>query len=190
MEAPRLNNLTLEEYVKIEQETGIRYEYHDGEIFAMAGGSLNHGLICGNVFGELRNSLRKKESPCKVLNTEIKLHIQKKNCFLYPDAMVICEDMDPLDFEANAISHPVVIIEVLSKSTANYDRGEKFFLYGLIETLKEYILIDQEKMQVEIFSRREDLWKITKFTESDRVVPISALGIEIPIEELYRDTQI
>ena len=190
MEAPKLNNLTVKEYIKIEQQTDTKYEYHDGEIFAMAGGTLNHGLICGNVFGEFRNALREKGSPCRVLNSEVKLNIKKKDCFLYPDAMVICDKIENSDFETNSITHPVVIIEVLSKSTANYDRGEKFFLYALIESLEEYILIDQEKKRVEVFSRRGELWKITRFTQVDKIVPISSLGIDINIEEIYRDTQL
>ncbi len=190
MEAPKLNNLTIKEYIKVEQETDTKYEYHNGAIFAMAGGTLNHGLICGNVFGELRNALRKKGDSCKVFNSEIKLNIKNKNCFLYPDAMVICDEIEAADFETNSITNPVVIVEVLSKSTANYDRGEKFFLYGLIESLKEYILIDQEKRRVEVFSRRGDLWKISKYISDDKTVPISSLEIDISIEEIYRDTQI
>ncbi|MCB0848005.1 MAG: Uma2 family endonuclease, partial [Bacteroidetes bacterium] len=113
-----------------------------------------------------------------------------KNSFLYPDVMVQCEEIERLDFETNSVTNPKVIVEVLSKSTANYDRGEKFFLYALIESLQEYVLIEQDKKSVEIFSRRGDLWKIVKYSIEDKAFPISSLGIEISFDEIYQDTQI
>ena len=93
----------------------------------MAGRTLNHGLICGNIFGEIRTALRNKKRNCTPINSEVKLYIQSKNSFLYPDTMVICGDIEISDDEPNVVTNPTVIIEVLSKSTASYDRGDKFF---------------------------------------------------------------
>ena len=89
-----MNNLSIQDYIKIEKTTDTKYEYHNGTITAMAGGSLEHGLICGNVFGEIRTVLRAKGSNCVAMNSEIKLYIATQNRFLYPDTMVVCGDIE------------------------------------------------------------------------------------------------
>ncbi len=140
-----MDNLSIQEYITIEKNGDIKYEYHNGTITAMTGGSLAHGLIRGNIFGEIRALLKAKKSNCQPLNNDIKLHISTQNQFLYPDTMVICGKIEQSNDEPDAVTNPKVIIEVLSKSTANYDRGDKFFFYRQIESLEEYILIEQEK---------------------------------------------
>lgn len=185
----KLNNLSVPEYINTEQQTDTKYEYHDGSIYAMAGGTLNHGLICGNIFGEIRIALKAKNSDCKVINSEIKLHVKEKNSFLYPDAMVICGAIEKSKTELNSVTNPVVIIEVLSKSTASYDRGDKFFFYRQIDTLKEYILIEQDKAQIEIFKRKKDLWQITRISGLGELLPISTLDIELKLEDIYQDIE-
>ncbi|MFK7981305.1 MAG: Uma2 family endonuclease [Saprospiraceae bacterium] len=181
------NNLSIKEYLEIESQTDTKYEYHNGSIYAMAGGMLNHGLICGNIFGEIRTALKHKKSNCKVLNSEIKLHIKEKNNFLYPDAMIICGEIEQAETASHAVTNPVVIIEVLSKSTANYDRGDKFFFYRQIETLQEYILIEQNKAQIEIYKKKGDLWKITRISGIANLLSISTLDIKIKLEDIYQD---
>ena len=189
MEAQKLNHYSLKEYLDLEIETGKKYEYHDGYLYAMAGGSLNHGLICGNIFGEIRSSLKEKNSACKVINSEIKLHIEARNSFVYPDTMVICDDIKKSKLEPNSVVNPILIIEVLSKSTANYDRGDKFHLYRQIPTLKEYILIEQDSHQIDSYNRKSDLWKITRVEGIDANLKIESLNIIIPFKEIYRDTE-
>lgn len=189
MEAKKLNTISFSEYLDIERTTNSKYEYHNGTIFAMAGGTINHGLICGNIFGEIRTGLRKKKSSCRVMNSEIKLHIASSNCFLYPDAMVICGDIKKSTEEFHAVTNPVAIIEVLSKSSASYDRGDKFFLYRELPSLQEYILIEQKKTQVEIYKRQGDLWKITRVTGLTETFYISALELEISMKEVYWDVE-
>ena len=189
MEAEKLINLSIAEYIAIERDSNTKYEYHDGAIFAMAGGTLNHGLICGNIFGEIRSALRNKDSVCKVMNSEIKLHILTKNSFLYLDTMVICGEIERSTTELNAVTNPTVIVEVLSKTTANYDRGDKFFFYRQIDTLQEYILVEQNKAQVEIYKRQSDLWKITRIAGLENQLYISSLDVTIVLNEIYRDIQ-
>ena len=164
MHKEKLNNLSIKEYITLEQDTDTKYEYHDGSIYALAGGTLNHGLICGNIFGEIRGALKKSTKECKVMNSEIKLYIPTKNTFLYPDTMVVCGKMEISKVESNAITNPILIVEVLSKTTASYDRGDKFYLYRQLESLQEYILIEQEKPLIEIYKRESDLWKITRIS--------------------------
>lgn len=185
MEAQKLNNLSIQDYIKIEKTTDTKYEYHNGTITAMAGGSLEHGLICGNVFGEIRTALRAKRSNCITMNSEIKLYIATQNRFLYPDTMVVCGDIEKSTDEKSAVTNPKIIIEVLSKSTASYDRGDKFFFYRQIESLEEYILIEQEKAQIEVFKRQAKLWSITRITGIDKTLSIGALNISIDLKEIY-----
>lgn len=187
MEAHRLNNLSIQEYVSIEKDSNTRYEYHDGYIYAMAGGTLNHGLICGNVFGEIRSALKEKGKNCTVINSEVKLHIQEKNKFLYPDAMVICGEIEQSDEEKNSVTNPNVIVEVLSKTTASYDRGDKFYFYRQIKSLKEYILIEQDNAQIEIYTRKSQLWKITRIVGLDQELFIPTLNVTIPLAGIYQD---
>ena len=101
--------------------------------------------------------------------------------------MIIYGEIKTADTESNAVTNPVVIIEVLSKSTANYDRGDKFFFYRQIETLQEYILIEQNKAQVEIYKKKGDLWKITRISGIDNYLSISTLAIKLKLEDIYQD---
>ena len=125
--------ISIEDYIALEQATNTRYEYHDGTIYAMAGGSIEHGLISGNTYGELKFNLREKGSDCKAINNDVKLHVESLNKFLYPDVMVVCGEMERSTKEKNAVVNPSVIIEVLSNSTEAYDRGDKFFAYRQIK---------------------------------------------------------
>ncbi|MGH1438378.1 MAG: Uma2 family endonuclease [Lewinella sp.] len=187
MEAKKIENISLEDYLVIEQEANTRYEYHDGIIYAMAGGSIEHGLISGNTYGELKFGLRENGSDCIVINSDVKLHVESLNKFLYPDVMVVCDEMERSTKENNAIINPSVIVEVLSNSTEAYDRGDKFFAYQQIASLKEYILIHQYKAQVEIYTRKKDLWRITRIEGLEESFLINALGISINLKNVYED---
>ncbi len=187
MDAKKLDNLTATEYLEIERVKQKKYEFHNGSIYAMSGGTLNHGWICGNVFGEMRTRLREKGSECRVMNSEIKLFIQSKNSYVYPDAMVICGEVKKPDTGIDAVTNPTVIVEVLSKTTESYDRGDKFFLYRQLNSLEEYLLIEQEKSQIEIYKRTGDLWSITRVTGMDQKLAITSLDIALDLTELYRD---
>ncbi len=192
MKAYQISNLTVAEYIQQEVETNARYEYHDGKIYALAGGTLNHGLICGNVFGELRSKLKDKNSNCLPLNTDVKLHIKKTNSYVYPDTMVICEEIEMASDEPNSVTNPILIIEVLSKSTAEYDRGDKFHIYRQIPSFREYVIIDQKKHIVDVHYKPEksDLWKITRFDGIDNIVHFQSINIDIPMKDLYYRTNL
>jgi len=192
MKAHKIPNLTVQEYIQQEIETGTKYEYHNGKIYALAGGTLNHGLICGNVYSELRNKLKEKDSKCLPFNSEIKLNIDKSNSYVYPDTMVICGEIESSKVDKNSVTNPILIIEVLSKSTAEYDRGDKFHLYRQIPTFKEYVIIEQKKHVVDVHYKHDnsDLWKITRYEGLDKIVKFQSVGIEITMEELYYRTNL
>jgi len=187
MEAKKLPRLSIKEYIELEQESNIKYEYHDGWVYAMAGGSINHAIIVGNTFSAANTALMENNSPCYPLNSEAKLHLAPHPKFVYPDAMVVCGDLKRSEWYAEAILNPVVIIEVLSTSTESYDRGDKFYFYRHIESLKEYILIDQYKPLIEKFTRESELWDIARITGMDNAFDIEFLGISISLELIYRN---
>lgn len=108
--AKKLNNLSIQEYLTIERAGNIKYEYHNGTITAMAGGSLAHGLIGGNIFGEIRTLLKAKKHHCRPLNNDIKLHIPTQNRFLYPDTMVVCDKIEQSKEKPSTVTNPRVII--------------------------------------------------------------------------------
>ncbi len=185
MEALKIGKVSIEEYLAIESAATEKYEYHDGQIYAMAGGTYEHGLICGNVFAEIRSSLIARESPCIAMSSEIKLHVVAENSFLYPDTMVVCEEVEKSETEPNAVTNPVLVIEVLSKSTATYDRGDKFYLYRQITSLQEYVLIEQDKAQIEIYKREGLLWKITRVKGIENSLSLSSIGLDIDLAKIY-----
>lgn len=187
MNAHKLTNVTIQEYLEIEKETQTKYEYHNGSIYALAGGTLNHGIICGNIFGELRTGL--KENACTAINSEVKLFIQSENRFVYPGAMVICGEIQTSEKEKNSIINPRLIVEVLSKSTASYDRGDKFHMYRQIESLEEYVLIEQEKPLVEIYQKKSDLWKITRVEGLENEIHLASLNVNIKLQDIYDDVK-
>lgn len=184
--------LSISEYIAQEKENNEKYEYHDGEIFAMAGGTYHHGLLCGNIYSELRRGIRKKGNNCKALSSEIKLNIKSRNSYVYPDAMVICNEVQKSAEDKHSVSNPTLIAEVLSKSTASYDRGDKFHLYRQIASLKEYVLIEQEKAVVEVYYKKEesDLWKITRYEGLDKTIFFESISIDIKMSDLYFDIEL
>ncbi len=185
MKSKELNNLSFDEYITIEKESEKKHEFHDGTIVAMAGGTIAHGLISGNTLIEIAMQLRANKSKCIAINSEVKLQISQLNKYLYPDAMVVCNDITELD--NNAVVNPTVIIEVLSKSTEAYDRGDKFFFYKQIPSLQAYILIDQYQARIDLYTKKADLWKITRTEGMDESVYIDSINVHLPLKNIYQN---
>ncbi len=190
MKAQHLPRLTVEEYIQHEVDTDRKYEYHDGTIYALAGGSLKHALLIGNIYSELRNGLREKGSNCQPITNDAKLHIELLNKYLYPATMVVCEAIETAIENKDAVTNPRLIVEVLSKTTSEYDRGDKFYFYRQIPSLKEYVLIDQMRYVVEVFYKQNDLWRISRVEGLAQMVVLQSLGIEIGMKDLYFDIAI
>jgi len=187
MQATKLSNISIEEYIAIERENDTRYEYHNGEIFVMAGGTISHTDISGNVFHETTTKLRAKNSPYRPFNNDLKIQIQGERRFVYPDMSVICGEPETSEYYKDALINPIVIVEVLSDSTANYDRGEKFFLYRKIETLQEYILIEQDAPVIEVYTHNKgNLWRINRVSGVENSLTLQSFEIEIPLKDIYR----
>ena len=192
MKTHKLDNFSVKDYLQQEQETDRKWAYHDGQIQALAGGTLNHGILCGNAFGELRSGLKNKQSNCKPYTSEIKIYIEKKNSYVYPDAMVICGALETSKEEINSVTNPILIVEVLSKSSARYDRGDKFYLYRQLPSFKEYVIIEQKRYIVDVQYKSEgsDLWQITRYEGIDKTIKLQSIGIEISMRDLYIDVNL
>ncbi|MEM9833012.1 MAG: Uma2 family endonuclease [Bacteroidota bacterium] len=187
---------TIEEYVQLEKDTNVHYEYYDGEVYAMAGGSYDHTTISGNVYSELKAKLRNKKgndgdsTKCIASSENRKIYISPKNIFLYPDASVVCGLPRRPPQEPSAVTNPTLIAEVLSKSTEGRDRGDKFHLYCLLPSFSEYLLVQQYRVAVELRTKTKDgTWKIEAIEGVGQIIELSSLEIALSIDALYEDTQ-
>lgn len=171
-------------YLAWEAEQSTKHEYHDGEVFAMAGASDAHVTVAGNVYMALRNHLR--GSPCSVFISDMKLRVEEDNAFFYPDVFVTCADSDR--GQSHSKSAPVLVVEVLSPATSAYDRGAKFAAYRKLPTLREYALIDPERLSLDLFRRDGDSkrWVLHPI-EAGGYVEWASVGLQVPLEALYED---
>ena len=157
---PQLPLMTPQEYLEWEEKQPIKYEYINGEVFAMTGGTLPHNSIALNLASALKTHLRGKS--CKVFMADAKLGVSETGPYHYPDVMVTCDQRDQTAREV--VYHPCLIVEVLSPSTEGFDRGKKFRHYRRIKTLKEYVLIDSETMSLECYRLNErSQWELTAY---------------------------
>ena len=178
---------TTEEYFALEAQAETRHEYFDGEIFAMAGATKSHNLIEQNITLALRASLRGKG--CQVFMEDVRLAVQDNFNYAYPDVVVSCDSADRRD--AYLVRHPVLIVEVLSPSTAEYDRSRKFTQYQKLASLRHYILVSQTAWVLEWF-RRDDAgqWIYTVFSDPAEVLEIAELNLRLPLAHVYEDTDV
>ncbi|GAC1503563.1 MAG: Uma2 family endonuclease [Chamaesiphon sp.] len=173
--------MTIEEYLVWESQQDIRYEYVNGEIFAITGGTIPHNDIALNLYRALYLHLRSRG--CRVNVSDVKMQVSSKSIYYYPDVIVSCDHQD-LNVR-NFIQKPKLIAEVLSPGTSAKDRGEKFTYYLTIPTLQEYILIDSEKTSVERYCRGEGrMWLYYPYQAGDSIT-LSSIEFEFPIELLY-----
>ena len=150
--------ISVEEYLAQEERARLKHEYLDGRVFAMSGVTRQHNTIAGNIFSALRSHL--KDSPCQAFIAEVKVRVETANSLYYPDVMVACDKGHGSD---QYTAEPVLLVEVLSKSTAATDRREKVTAYRQIPTLKEYLIVSQQRKQVELHRRTEDGgWEVYK----------------------------
>lgn len=178
--------MTFEEYLRWELNQDIRYEYINGEVFAMTGGIIAHNDIALNLYGPLYSHLHPQG--CRVNVSDVKVQVNPNSIYFYPDLVVSChhEDINARKF----IQHPQLIVEVLSPSTTNKDKGEKFRYYLTIPSLQEYILIDSERIYVERYCRGEGrMWLYYPYTTGD-IITLSSIEFEFPIELLYEGVEL
>ncbi len=177
--------ITPEDYLAAEEISPIRHEYRDGEVFAMTGGTLNHSAIVLNLATTLKIHLR--GSGCRPFSEGTKTRVESSNAYYYPDVVVSCDDRDRPSKE-QYIQYPRLIIEVLSPSTACFDRTEKFADYRTIPSLEEYVLVSSDRQQVEVFQKGDrGNWAIVPTTDP---IQLASVNCAIALADIYEDTDI
>lgn len=180
---------TVEEYLELTKTSEIKYEYYKGEIFAMAGASNRHNVLFKNVYGELFSKLKGKS--CQPYGSDLRIHIPQNTLYTYPDISIICKDIMDEESKDDSIVDPTVLIEILSPSTKNYDQGEKFQLYKEIPSLKEYILVSSENVNIETFRLTKDRqWISQKYKSLEDTMEIKCLQLSFSLSELYSGTKL
>ncbi|EKV03788.1 hypothetical protein Lepto7375DRAFT_6102 [Leptolyngbya sp. PCC 7375] len=176
--------LSVDDYLRLEAESPIKHEYIDGRAYAMAGASDSHVTIAGNLFAALRAHIR--GTGCRLYISDMKANVEARNRFFYPDVMVTC---DPRDQETDTYKRfPKLVVEVLSKSTEAFDRGDKFAAYQAIESLQEYVLINTHCQRLEIFRRNASgQWVLQFYTSEDETFDLESIDFTGTFTELYED---
>jgi len=175
---------TAAEYLSMERNSSEKHEFAFGEIYAMGGASARHVEIVGNVVRELGNQLRQR--PCRVYSTDLRLCVDADHRYTYPDVVVVCDEPRFLDDQLDTLSNPDLIVEVLSESTRNYDRGDKFQQYRGIPSFREYLLVDQAKAHVERHSKQNDgTWLLWETDSLNDVIRLESIAVTLPVAEIY-----
>ena len=179
---------TPEEYLAFERKAIIKHEYRKGHIVAMSGASFAHNFITLDTATRLNIQLSGGE--CQVAASDMRIKVTQTNSYFYPDIVVFCGEPISEDENFDTLLNPTVIIEVLSPSTETYDRGEKFENYKQLASLQEYLLVAQDQIKVEHFSRHNSEWVLTEYCDVSDVVLLSSIDCELHLQEVYTRTQL
>lgn len=189
MEEP-IKSLTIDEYLRLEESSQTKHEFLDGELYAMTGGTMAHSLIATNIGTMLKSQL--KSSGCRVYISDLKVRVNATNSFYYPDVLVECGTYKGDSLYTDA---PLLVFEVLSKSTASTDRREKLFAYKRIESLRAYVIVQQSRRRVTIYLRDErdtNDWTRLELSQSQGTLLQICAGtaVQISLDEIYEDCQL
>jgi Uma2 family endonuclease len=176
-------HFTPGEYLALERNAEFKSEYIDGEIIAMSGASREHNLVGGNIFAFLHAQLRGRS--CEVYFNDMRLGVDLARHYTYPDVAVVCGEPEFADDQFDTLLNPTVLVEVLSPSTEDYDRGRKFARYRALGTLVDYVLVAQDQMHVEHFTRDGMRWTLTELGEPDAVLDLPSIGCHLTLAEIY-----
>ena len=175
---------TVAEYLSMERTSSEKHEFAFGEIYAMGGASTRHVGIVNNIVRELGNQLRQR--PCRVYSTDLRLCVDADQRYTYPDVAVVRDQPRFLDDTLDTLLNPDLIVEVLSESTRNYDRGDKFQQYRGIPSFREYLLVDQAKAHVERHTKQPDgTWSLWETDSLDDAVRLESIAVTLPAAEIY-----
>lgn len=184
MQARKQQYYTLEEYLELEINSEERHEYIDTKVIPVTGGTPNHNQLAGNFYAALNFAL--KRQPYRVFVTDQRLWIPQKRIYTYPDVMVVQGELQLQEGRNDTITNPLMIAEVLSKSTAGYDRGKKFTAYRTIPSFQEYVLIEQYTMHVEQFVKTEtNQWLLSEYEGEESKISFMSFPFEISLCDIY-----
>lgn len=183
------SELTPEEYLALERQAETKSEYCAGSIFAMAGANRRHNLIAINVVASLHAQLRKR--PCNVFPSDMRVKVSATGMYAYPDVSVVCGQPRFDDQFQDTLLNPILIVEVLSKTTTGYDYGEKFEHYRKLESFEEYLLISQERCYIEHFVRQADKrWFLSEYEQLQDVIELPSIGCLLALTDVYEKVDI
>jgi Uma2 family endonuclease len=188
--APKYYTLmTPAEYLSWERKEETKHEYASGTIISMAGASPKHNLILSHIISATDSFLKGK--PCNIYPSDLRIYVKSKESYFYPDASIICGELELSDDVKDTVKNPSVIFEILSPSTEDYDMGKKFFYYMQIESLKEYVMIDSTKTFIRIGRKQaNDAWKFEEYTQTNQSLWINTIEFSIPLQDLYEGISI
>lgn len=175
---------TIQDFVRLEEYSNVRHEYLDGQIYAMAGGTPEHGTYAANAIAILASQMRGR--PCRVQTSDVRIRVRATGLDTYPDISVVCghAELDPED--PCAITNPILLVEILSPSTEKYDRGEKLDHYKRIPSLREVAFVAHDEWRIDVFRRREVEWELATARRGE-AARLESVGCALAVEDVYRD---
>jgi Uma2 family endonuclease len=176
---------SLEEYVRLEEYSNVRHEYLAGQIYAVAGGTPEHGTYAANIIGALTAQLSAK--PCRVQTSDVRIRVRATGLDTYPDVSVVCGRAERDEQDPNAITNPIVLVEVLSPSTEVYDRGEKLEHYQHIESLQEVVFVAHDRKQLDLVRRESGERWVSVSAGAGETLTLQSLGCTLSVDAVYRD---
>ncbi len=186
--APKYNYISPEEYLEMERTSVEKHEYYQGEVFLMSGASPSHNDISYNINRLVAPSLH--GNGCKLYGSDFRIHIPENSLFTYPDFSIVCGKTETSDVYTDNLTNPVVIVEILSRSTRNYDMGLKFAFYRSIRTLREYILIDSISVMAGLYARQDDnSWLLKEFKQLSDSLFVSTINLTLHLKDIYDDVK-
>jgi Uma2 family endonuclease len=187
MSAPNPNFVTPGEYLDLERKSEIRSEYIAGRIFAKSGSNLRHNLIVGNLVVQLSSQMRGRA--CEAFAVAMRVKVRATGMYAYPDIVAVCGEPRLEDAHFDTLLNPQVIVEVLSESTEAYDRGEKFAHYRRLDTLREYVLVAQDKVRVEHYVREGEQWILSEISDPDGTLHLASVDCHVRLAVIYEKVE-
>ncbi|HET7079982.1 MAG TPA: Uma2 family endonuclease [Chloroflexia bacterium] len=187
MVSPPKPYYTPEEYLALERAAPYKSEYLAGEIFAMAGAREEHNTIAANIVRQLGNQFQGR--PCRVYVSDMRVRVSPAGLYTYPDVVAVCGPREFADAHHDTLINPTVIFEILSPSTEAYDRGEKFAQYWRLASLTDYVLVAQDRVRVEHFTRQGDGWFVTAASALDDALRLASIDAVLPLAALYENLE-
>lgn len=180
---------TFDEYFELEEKAPFKSEFLNGKVRPMPNGTTNHAVICGSLFFYLKTAIKKIKIKALPAFSELRIYIEPLDISVYPDVSVTLDE--PQYYKKDkAIKNPTILFEVLSDSTGNYDRGEKFRKYKHLASFREYVLIEQDQPAIDVLYKNEnDIWEMHSYIGLDDVLELSSIGAKIPLADIYEDVQ-
>ncbi|HEY6138699.1 MAG TPA: Uma2 family endonuclease [Thermoanaerobaculia bacterium] len=179
--------LTPAEYLEIERHSEVKHEYINGRMYAMPGASRYHIDISLNIVGAIRTQMRGR--PCKAWAMDMRVNIDPSGRYVYPDVVAVCGEQRFEDSEVDTLLNPNVIVEVLSETTETYDRGEKFDHYRRIASLREYVLVAQDRMRVDHYVLQDGQWVFSALTTAEEHLSLPSVGCQINVADIYEGVE-